>query len=231
MNKLISVKNLRKSFGFFKPNLVLEDINFDVYAGDSFGISGANGAGKTVLLHILLGIVLPDSGEIKIFGKDLFKNLKFIRSKINYASPYDSLFQQATLMDNLTTFANLYGIDDKKRKIEEILSILNLKDHATNQLLESFSDGMRAKAILSKALINDAEILLLDEPFASLDFQSKKSFSEYLLYSNKKEKKTIIITSHNFEDIKNFCNRMIFLDKGKIIFEGKVEDIPKKLLS
>lgn len=223
-NKIIEVKNLQKRF---KNKVVFRNLSFDVYAGDFFGIIGPNGVGKTVLLHILLGIILPEEGQIRIFDKNLFSNLKFIRKKINYASPYDNLYQQATLLDNLRTFADLYNVENKETKIDKIVKMLNLQEIADNQLIELFSDGMRAKAILAKALISEPEILLLDEPMASLDVDAQKKLSKYLIFLNKKKKVTILFSSHNFSQIRNFCNRVMDIANSKIIFNGKNNKLKK----
>ncbi len=211
---VISVENVEKTF---KKKVVLNQINFKVYRGDFFGILGPNGAGKTVLLHALMGLVLPEQGSIKIFGQDLKKGGANLRKKINFASAYGNLYSKSTLIDNLNMYADLYSVVNKEKKINQALKLLSLEKVANDRLLEVFSDGMRAKSLIAKALITQPEILFLDEPLVSLDVQSQQSLSKRLAYLNRHLKVTIIFTSHDPDFIKKYCNRFLVLNEGRII--------------
>lgn len=224
---IIEVKNLTKKF---KGRVVLDNINLKVYQGESFGLLGPNGAGKTTLINILLGIIEAEEGEIRIFGLPLEKNLSRISQGVNLASAYTRLQEQITLVENLLTFAGLYGIKNPKAKIEQLIKFFNLEQLIKQRTkVMTLSSGEKTRLTLCKALLNDPEILFLDEPTASLDPGMKKKVQNLILKIQKQRKLTIFYASHDLTEAKRFCNRFGFLKRGKLIKTAFRKDL-KKLL-
>lgn len=217
---VISAERLYKSFD---KKQILSDVSFAVGRGEIFGILGKNGAGKTVLINTLLGLIKPDAGQIKIFGQDLESNLSIIRQRVNLAASYQNLQTQATIRDNLNLFAGLYGVNRPQQKIDRLLrqfEILELADK--NKKLYHLSSGENTKVMLSKALINDPEILYLDEPTAYLDPLSRDQIIKMIKLLIKERQTTFVYTSHNLEEITKLCDRVLVLKQGKISYLGKI---------
>lgn len=224
MNKnkspIISVEHVYKRFA---KKQILADVSFSVNRGEIFGILGKNGAGKTVLINTLLGLIKPDKGKIKVFGMDLETNLTPIRQRVNLAASYQNLQTQATIRDNLNLFAGLYGVNRPAEKIDRLLrqfEILELADK--NKKLYHLSSGENTKVMLSKALINDPEILYLDEPTAYLDPLSRDQIIKMIKLLIKERQTTFVYTSHNLEEITKLCDRVLVLKQGKISYLGKI---------
>ncbi len=220
---IIEVKNLTKKF---KNKIILDNLSFKVYKGEIFGIIGPNGAGKTVLLNTLLGLISPDSGQIKILDLDLERKLREIRSKINFASSYTQLPPDLDIISNLRVFATLYGVSGSFAKIKNLINFFNLKELTESKRpLSFFSSGENARVSLIKSLITDPEILLLDEATASLDNESAKKLINLLKQENKKRNLTIVYTTHRLEELKYFDGTICKLEKGQIksIKRGKNE--------
>ena len=210
----IEVDNLNKSF---KNKKVLCNISFKVSRGEIFGIIGPNGAGKTVLLNTILGLISPDKGEIKIFNKKLFKNLREIRKRINFASSYAQLPPDLDIVSNLKVFAMLYGIKKPLEKINHLIDFFDLKELVdSKRLLRYFSSGENVRVSLAKSLLNDPEIILLDEATASLDSQLAKKTINLLKKMNKEKGLTIIYTTHRLEELKYFEGTVCCLEAGVI---------------
>ena len=213
-NYIIEVSNLNKSF---KDKKVLRKINFKVSRGEIFGIIGPNGAGKTVLLNTLLGLISPDSGQIKIFDMNLEQNLKTIRGRINFASSYTQLPPDLDIVSNLRVFGKLYNVAEISLKIKYLLSFFELQELAASKRpLRFFSSGENARVSAIKALLNDPEILFLDEATASLDNQAAQKLINFLKKINKKRKMTILYTTHRLEELKYFGGTVCYLEKGEI---------------
>lgn len=162
---VLEVRNLKKSFGFFKA---IDDISFSLEEGQILGFLGPNGAGKSTTIYCILGLIEPDEGEIKIFGKDLREHRSEILKQTNYASAEYSLPWNLSIWENLMVYAKLYEVANARQRIRELLEIFqmsHLKDKATRDL----STGLRARASLCKSLLNKPRLLLLDEPMASMD--------------------------------------------------------------
>ena len=229
MNKnkppIISVSHIYKRFG---KKQVLADVSFSVGRGEILGILGKNGAGKTVLINTLLGLIKLDAGQIKIFGQNLESNLTPIRQRVNLAASYQNLQIQATIKDNLSLFAGLYGVNRPAKKIARLLNDFGLSDLAAkNQKLYHLSSGENTKVMLCKSLINDPDILYLDEPTAFLDPQSRDQVITIIKSLIKRKKVTFVYTSHNLEEIIKLCHRVLVLRLGKISYLGKVPSRPE----
>lgn len=217
---VITVSHVSKRFG---KKQILNNISFSVKKGEIFGILGKNGAGKTVLINILLGLIKPDEGNIKIFGLDLENNLQTIRQRVNLAAAYQNLQIQASIKDNLNLFAGLYGIKNPQQKIERLLKEFDLVELTSkNKKLYHLSSGENTKVMLCKALINDPEILYLDEPTAYLDPPGRDQIINTIKSLTKHRGVTFVYTSHNLEEIIKLCDQVLVLKQGKISYLGEI---------
>ncbi len=225
-NIILEVKNLRKSFGDF---LAIDDISFSLEEGHILGFLGPNGAGKSTTIFCILGLIDPDFGEIKIFGKDISKNRSEIMKKVNYASAEFSLPWNLTLQESLTVYATIYEISDMKKKIAQLLEILEMS-HLADKAIRDMSFGQRARGNLAKALLNKPKLLLLDEPMASMDPDVVDKGIELIKQIQKEDKITILYTSHNMWEIEEVASNVIFINHGKIIAQGSPLELTKKVL-
>ncbi len=220
----IEVNNLVKTFG--KVHAV-NNISFSIEEGKITGFLGPNGAGKTTTIQMLLDLVTPTSGSIKIFGKELHKNREEILGKINFSSPYVSLPGNLKVWENLYTFARLYGVKDVKKKVDELATFFGIKK-MMNKMTSSLSTGQLTRLNLAKALLNDPKLLLLDEPTSSLDPDIADRTRKLLKRIQKEKKVTILYTSHNMDEVEELCDRVIFLQKGKIVDDDSPHKLKKK---
>lgn len=192
------------------------------------GLLGPNGAGKTTTIHMVLGLLEPTKGEILVFGLDFAKNREEILAQMNFSSAYNELPSQLTVWENLYVFGELYHVADLKKRIETVLSVFELVD-IQKVSFSALSAGQRARLNLAKAFINKPRLILLDEPTASLDPDIADKVRKYLLSSQDKFKTTVLITSHNMAEVEEICDRVIFINHGKIIDEDTPENLAKKL--
>ena len=217
---VISVEGVYKRFG---QKQILTDVSFSINRGEILGILGKNGAGKTVLINSLLGLIKPDKGKIKVFGVDLETNLTPIRKRVNLTASYQNLQTQATIKDNLSLFAGLYGVKHPSEKIDRLLLQFGILELAKkNKKLYHLSSGENTKVMLCKALINDPDILYLDEPTAFLDPPSRDRVIAMIKSLMKRRRVTFVYTSHNLEEITKLCHRILVLRQGKISYLGKI---------
>jgi len=218
---ILSVKNLTKKFG---KTTAVDSISFDLKEGEILGMLGPNGAGKTTALQMLLGVLTPTYGEIKYFGKDLATDREQILEKINFSSTYVNLPWSLTVKENLKFISYLYCIPDRRKRLTEIANEFRLADLLSKRIENLFSRPS-TRVNLAKAFINQPKILLLDEPTASLDPEVAAYIREFLLEQRDRLQTSIIITSHNMSEVEEICDRVVFINKGKII----ANDTPNKL--
>lgn len=221
---VLSVKNLTKKFGKFTA---VNNISFDVKEGEIVGLLGPNGAGKTTTIQMLLGVTEPTKGEVRYFGKALSKNREEILQRINHTSGYSRLPWRLTVWENLVVYAHLYEVKNYREKIKEVMEIFELTSLA-HQKYQSLSAGQKTRVSLAKAFINDPEVLLLDEPTASLDPDIAEKSREYLLSESKKRKLAILITSHNMQEVEEMCDRVVFLNHGKVFAIDTPEGLARR---
>ena len=221
----IQIKNLTKKF---KNNLAVNNINFSIEKNNVLGLLGPNGCGKTTSIGMMLGLIKPTSGQIIIDNKNLesFKR-NDILARINFASPYIELPKKLTVRQNLEVYGRLYGIKNRKERIEEISEDLDIKDFFDRQTGE-LSSGQKNRVSLAKSLINKPEILLLDEPTASLDPDIGDFVRSYIQDYKKKNKITILLASHNMDEVERLCDSVIMMRKGKIIDTGTCAELIQK---
>ena len=222
-NNLINVVNLVKNFD---DQSVIKNISFNVKKNSIVGILGKNGAGKTTLLGMLLGLITPTKGDIFILGKNLKLNKKEILSEINFQSPYVDLPKKMTVEQNLSFYSRLYGVKNFNIVIENLVDDLKIRD-LVKKNYGSLSAGQKTKINLCKALLNKPKLLLLDEPTASLDPETSIFIRNYLLEYQKKNSSSILITSHNLDEVQAMCSNIILLKSGEIVSEGNIKQILK----
>ncbi|MBI4050360.1 MAG: ABC transporter ATP-binding protein [Candidatus Doudnabacteria bacterium] len=213
---VIEIKNLKKVYSPRKnPVEALKGVSFSVQKGEIFGILGVNGAGKSTTLNILIGLLTPTAGRITIFGKDFFKSEDEIKQRMNIATAYADLANNLTLYRNLKVFAAIYGVKRPTKKIEYLMNDFGIW-HLRNKWFGDLSAGEKTRANLCKALVNDPELLLLDEPTASLDPSIAELVRQKFLNYQKNLGLTILMTSHNMAEVEEMCGRVAFLHKGRI---------------
>ncbi len=220
----IEVKDLVKSFGNVQA---VQGLSFCVEEGTITGLLGPNGAGKTTTIQMLLDLITPTSGTIHIFGKEYQSDREAILSKLNFSSPYVSLPGNLTVHENLLTFGRLYGVTDLKGKIEELVDFFEIRDFV-KKLTYNLSTGQLTRLNLTKALLNDPKLLLLDEPTASLDPDIADRTRLLLKRIQKERNVTILYTSHNMEEVEEICDKVIFIQQGRFKDEGTPADLVKK---
>ena len=190
---------------------------------------GPNGAGKSTTIYCILGLIAPDEGEVKIFGKNLNKSRSEIMTEVNYASAEYNLPWNLSIWENLLVYAKLYEVPNDKKRITELLEIFEMS-HLKNKATRDLSTGLRARANLCKALLNKPKLLLLDEPMASMDPDVVDKGIKLLKKIQKEEGMTILYTSHNMWEIEEIANNVIFINHGKIIASGTPLELTQKVL-
>lgn len=221
---ILEARELTREFDGVKA---LDRFSFQLRRGEVLGLLGANGAGKTTAMNCLLGLTLPTSGDLFAFGKPLHSHRIEILKKTNFSSAYVSLPGNLKVWQNLTVFARIYGVPQPKQKIAELLELLevaHLRDRVTGQL----SAGESTRVNLCKAFLNDPELLMLDEPTASLDPDIADKVRKVVRKVQSERNIGILYTSHNMRDIEEVCDRVIFLHKGRIVAEGTPQEIVHK---
>jgi len=227
VNNVIEVRALRKEFG---SSVAVENVSFEVREGEILGLLGANGAGKSTTIFMLLGLIAATSGSIRIFDKELQPNRVQILKRMNFASAYQFLPYNLKVWENLFVFGEIYRVENGKRKAVELLDIFELT-HLRNKMTGSLSSGEQTRLNLCKALLSEPDLLLLDEPTASLDPDLADKVRKILLELQKQRGLTIVNTSHNMADVHELCDRILFMRKGNVIAEGTTAQILDKFSS
>ena len=221
MENSIEVTNLSKSYGLKEA---VKNINFEVKENQIIGLLGPNGCGKTTTIGMLLGLLKPSNGEIIVNGMKIEENRINILKKINFISPYIELPKKLTVKQNLIVYGKLYGVRNLKSRIEYLASKLRLED-LLSKITGELSSGQKNRVSLAKALINEPVVLLLDEPTASLDPEIG-DFVRTFLENYKKEKKiSILLASHNMNEVTRLCNSILMMKDGVIVDRGKPEEL------
>ena len=224
MKNLIEVKNIKKNYG---KNEAVKGISFNIKEDEILGLLGPNGSGKTTTIGMLLGLLKPTSGEILINGQKLEGNRIEILEQINFISPYIELPKKLTVKQNLTVYGKLYKINNINKRIEFLSEKLRLED-LLNSITGELSSGQKNRVSLAKALINQPKVLLLDEPTASLD-PEVGDFVRSFLEDYKKEKKiSILLASHNMNEVTRLCKSILMMKDGIIIDKGNPEELINK---
>ena len=224
MKNIVEVKDLKKSYDLKEA---VRGISFKIKDNEILGLLGPNGSGKTTTIGMILGLLKPSNGEVIIDGKKIEDNRIEILKKINFISPYIELPKKLTVKQNLIVYGKLYSVPDIKKRIEYLSEKLRLED-LLNRITGELSSGQKNRVSLAKALINNPKVLLLDEPTASLDPEIG-DFVRTFLENYKKEKKiSILLASHNMNEVTRLCKSILMMKDGIIIDSGSPEELINK---
>src|SRR5215469_14543932 len=213
---VIAVDNLVKRYG---KTVAVGGISFSVERGTTAALLGGNGAGKTTTLSILLGLLLPSEGSVRIFGEDVLRHRHRVLPRINFSSPYVDLPHRLTVRQNLSVYARLYGLSRRRERIARLaedLQIARFLDRPAGKL----SSGQKTRVALAKALLNEPEVLLLDEPTASLDPDTGDSVRSYLEDYRARTGATMLLASHNMGEVERLCSQVMMMKSGLIVDRG-----------
>jgi ABC-2 type transport system ATP-binding protein len=221
---IVEVKNLTKRFGEFTA---VDGIAFDVQPGEILGLLGPNGAGKTTTIQMLLGLITPTAGSIRMFGLDLTTHREQILQQVNFSSTYISMPYSLTVEENLWVVAKLYGMADVRRRIDEVLKKVEMEDSRA-KVTRRLSSGQMTRLALAKAFLTEPKVLLLDEPTASLDPDIAHKIRALLKEVRRSSGLSILYTSHNMREMEEMSDRIIFLQKGRIVAQGTAQEITQR---
>ena len=220
----IEINNLTKQF---KNALAVKNISFKINKGKIIGLLGPNGSGKTTTIGMMLGLIKPTSGTVFINHKNIENNRTSLLEKMNFISPYIELPKKLTVEENLKVYGRLYGVKNLKEKISSLMEKLNLTEFRSRKTGE-LSSGQKNRVSLAKALINDPEILLLDEPTASLDPDVGDYVRSFIEDYASNKGSTILLASHNMNEVQRLCHEVMMMKNGEIIDRGTSGDLIKK---
>ena len=221
--QVIEVRGLTKKFGSLTA---VNNLDLNVYRGDVFGFLGPNGAGKSTTIRMLLSLIKPTSGEMKIFGKSITKNRKEIFSKIGAIVEKPDFYLYLSAYKNLEILGKLSGTDTSKKKIMDMLELVGLEARYKSKV-KTYSHGMKQRLGLAQALLHDPELIILDEPTTGLDPQGMKEIRDLIIYLSREKRKTIFLSSHILHEVELIATRMIIINKGTTQVEGTVEELLK----
>jgi ABC-2 type transport system ATP-binding protein len=233
----IEVRHLRKSFskrkGFIRTRRsvthALKDVSFEVRLGETYGLLGPNGSGKSTLIRVLSTLLVPDDGEVRLLGHRIPGEEAAVRRKIGRVSVDAAFYKKLSARENLLYSAYLYGMDKAhaERRALEILEALGLDGEKFTDPLEEMSRGMQQKVAITRALLVNPPLLLLDEPTTGLDPKSKRDVQTFLETLRREQGTTILLTSHDMAETERLCARIGFIAKGSLIAEGTAEELKK----
>ncbi|MBS3945400.1 MAG: ABC transporter ATP-binding protein [Melioribacter sp.] len=219
--QIIEVRGLTKKF---KNITAVNNLDLNVYRGDVFGFLGPNGAGKSTTIRMLLSLIKPTSGSIKIFGYSIKEKREEILRKVGAIVEKPDFYLYLSAYKNLEIFGKLSGADVSKKKIMEMLELVGLSKRA-NSKVKTYSHGMKQRLGLAQALLHDPELIILDEPTTGLDPQGMKEIRELILYLSRTKNKTVFLSSHILREVELIATRMIIINKGSAQVEGTVNDL------
>jgi ABC-2 type transport system ATP-binding protein len=222
---VLEVDRLTKLYGAFRA---VDAISFQLQKGQIVGLLGPNGAGKTTTIQMLVGITLPDAGTIRYFGMDLHKHREACLQRVNFASSYNMLQNRITVWENLIVYARLYRVREPEDKIKQMGSYFGVT-HLFNQRFLTLSAGQKTRVNLVKALLNDPEIILMDEPTASLDPDIADRTLSLIEDLRAEKNLSIVYTSHQMDEVTRICDEVIFLDKGHIVAQDSPAGLTRRI--
>jgi len=220
----IAVENLCKKY---RSHWAVDEVNFIVPKGWTVGLLGGNGAGKTTTIAMILGLVVPTVGRAMVLGTDMAKDRHKVLSRMNFESPYVALPGRLTVRENLTVFGRLYGVPNLKARIEELIEDFGLGD-VLDRLTGRLSAGQKTRVAVAKALINEPDVLLLDEPTASLDPDRAEWVRSRLQAYQKRRGATILLSSHNMTEVEQLCDFVVIMSRGRIIAMGRPLELTER---
>ena len=221
IENIIEISGLSKRF---KDVHAVNEVDFKVYKGDVFGFLGPNGAGKSTTIRMILSLISPTAGSIKIFGKSLIEHRKEILTNVGAIVEKPDFYLYLPAIKNLEILAKISGKEISQKRIFELLELVGLKDRAQSKV-KTFSHGMKQRLGIAQALLHNPELIVLDEPTTGLDPQGVKEIRDLIIHLSKEENKTIFLSSHVLSEIELVANRMIIINKGNKIVEGEVNQL------
>ena len=224
MNTLVNVNNLSKNFSSFEA---VKEISFRMNESEILGLLGPNGCGKTTTIGMMLGLLKPTSGEVIINGLNVEKNRINLLKKMNFISPYIELPKKLTVKENLMVYGKLYSVNNINNRIDYLTETLRLSEFI-NKKTGELSSGQKNRVSLAKAVVNDPDILLLDEPTASLDPETGDFVRTFIEKISSEKKMSILLASHNMNEVKRLCKSILMMKDGKIIDRGTPSEIINK---
>ncbi len=220
---VLSVNGLRRFYG---EKAAVDSISFEVGRNETVGLLGPNGAGKTTTINMILGILSPTSGKIRIEGVDIVANRERALQRTNFAAVYAPLPGNLTVHQNLCVFSLMYGVEGRKERIEDLLESFDLKD-LRDVKFGLLSSGEQTRACLAKAMLNRPRLLLLDEPTASLDPATAREIRAKIRDLTSRDEVAVLWTTHNMYEVAEVCDRVLFLSRGKVLLEGDPGTLPR----
>lgn len=221
MAPLVEIFGLIKDFDAHRA---LDNVSFSVQSGEIVGLLGPNGAGKTTLIHILLGLILPSDGRVNLFGLSMPGDRQQILNRVNFSSAYAQMPLSLTPRQNLKVFARLYGVKNSEQRVEDLLRRMEIHVMA-DRPTRALSSGQLSRLSLAKSLLNDPQLLLLDEPTASMDPDIADKTRAILKDIQKERGIGMIYTSHNMREVEAMASRVLFLHHGKLVAQGSPRDL------
>lgn len=222
MNTVLSARNLRKCYG---DQVVVDGLNLSIQRGECFGLLGPNGAGKTTTLRLMLGLIAPDAGELRLFDHAVPDQARAARLRVGVVPQMDNLDPDFTVAENLLVYGRYFGISDAviEARLPDLLEFANLT-HKRDVKVPTLSGGMKRRLTLARALVNDPEVIFLDEPTTGLDPQAR-----HLIWQRLRELtargKTLLLTTHFMDEAERLCHRLAVMDNGRIISEGSPREL------
>lgn len=218
---IVQVRHLTKRFGDF---VAVNDISFDIQPGEILGLLGPNGAGKTTTIQMMLGLITPTGGTIRMFGLDLATHREAIMQQVNFSSTYISMPYSLTVEENLRVVARLYGMRLVDQRLDEVVKQLEMEE-MRHKLTRKLSSGQMTRLTLAKAILTEPKVLFLDEPTASLDPDIAHKIRALLQDVRRSTGLSMLYTSHNMREMEEMSDRIIFLQRGRIVAEGTAAEI------
>ena len=215
-----------------KPLVALDYVDLEVQRGEIFGVLGANGSGKSTLIRLVATLLLPDAGEVRVFGHDAVTDEIAVKRMMNRVSVEAAFFKKLSPMENLLYAARLYDLDagQARLRIVEILAGLGIKEKRIYEPLEHMSRGMQQKVAIARALLTSPVLLLLDEPTTGLDPRSKREVQDFVLQMREQHDTTVVLTTHDMEEADRLCDRIAMIADGRIIAQDTPAGL-KRLLA
>lgn len=220
-SSIVQVRHLTKRFGDF---VAVNEISFDIQPGEILGLLGPNGAGKTTTIQMMLGLITPTGGTIRMFGLDLATHREAILQQVNFSSTYISMPYSLTVEENLRVIARLYGMRNVEQRLDEVMKQLEMEE-MRHKLTRKLSSGQMTRLTLAKAILTEPKVLFLDEPTASLDPDIAHKIRALLQDVRRSTGLSMLYTSHNMREMEEMSDRIIFLQRGKIVAEGTAAEI------
>jgi ABC-2 type transport system ATP-binding protein len=223
VDNIISLEHVSKRLGH---RMVLKDVSLAVYKGDIFGFLGPNGAGKTTSIRIMLGLFLPDTGKAVVLGRDSREDN--VRQKIGFVLETDGLYDNLTAFDNLLYYGRIYDLPQMEDRIIWAVKTVGLEDRIRDKV-GAYSKGMRQRLALARAILHNPDVLILDEPTAGVDPSGQIEIRQIMLDLVHKQGKTVLLSSHNLDEVQRICNRIALIHQGEIRLYGEKDKLQREM--